>query len=82
MDAAAGQRKLLPPWPLLEEANTRGLPLFALLKFASEGDNVLDAQQICDALVPWLGQPAAAQQWQTPASWESVYGRSRDISAY
>lgn len=82
MHAAAGNRKLLPPWPLAEESRSRGLPLFALLKFTTEGDNVLDARQLCDALLPWLGHSAANDQWQTPLSWESVYGRNRDVSAY
>ncbi len=82
IDEAAGNRKLLPPWPLVEEVRSRGLPLFALLKFAADGDNVMDARQLCDALLPWLNGAVHVEEWLAPLSWDSVYGRSRDISAY
>ena len=83
VEEAAGSRTLLAPWPLVQQARDLGLPLFTLLRFSTEGDNLADARELCDALVPWVhGNQAEAWDWQTPASWQSVYGRSRDISAY
>lgn len=86
MEAAAGE-KLLPPWPLLEAAQSRAVSLLTLLAFSSEGDNVADAQELCGALGQHLGLATSGAgpdeiAWQQPQSWESVYGRPRDISAY
>ncbi len=85
MEAAAGE-KLLPPWPLLEAAQSRELPLLTLVTFSSEGDNVGDAQDLCTALGQHLnlsgGSGTEEIAWRQPQSWESVFGRPRDIAAY
>lgn len=75
---SVGSRKQLPPWPLLEETSSRGTPLFALVKFATEGDNTEDARELCDALRPWLPvKDADVKNWMAPASWDCVYGQNR-----
>ena len=53
--------------------------MLAVLTFATEGDNVTDAEQLCDALRQHI---TAGEAWKAPISWGSVYGKARDMSAY
>lgn len=81
IEAAAGKR-LLPPWPLISAAEGHALPLLAVLAFATEGDNVRDAESVADALGRHLLGDASrgAISWRQPLSWHSVYG-AHDIAA-
>jgi hypothetical protein len=77
---------LLPPWALLAVAEERSLPLLAVIAFATEGDNVLDAEQLAGAVDRHVVGDASvggsnAIDWQRPISWQSVYG-ARDLTAY
>lgn len=84
VEAAAGKR-LLPPWPLIAAAEERAPPLLTVVTFATEGDNVTDAERLADAvgrhLMGGAGDGAVAISWQQPLSWQSVYG-ARDMAAY
>lgn len=78
-----GARALLPPWQLMQKAPEQGVSIFALVRFATEGDNVADARELCNALLPWLPcQGVEIMDWQTPRSWECVYGQDRSSLAY
>ena len=82
----AARSTLIPPWTLVAAAEERGLPLLAVITFATEGDNVLDAEQLAGAVNYHIMDGAAAGSsaaiaWQRPISWQSVYG-ARDLMIY
>ena len=76
---------LLAPWTLVAAAEERSLPLLAVITFATEGDNVLDAEQLAGAIEHHLTDSTRAGsspiEWQRPISWQSVYG-ARDLTIY
>lgn len=75
----------LPPWTLVAAAVERRIPLLAVITFATEGDNVLDAERLAGAvdhhIMNSAGAGSSATEWQRPISWQSVYG-ARDLTIY
>jgi hypothetical protein len=72
---------LLPPWPLLQELQSNGVPGTLLSTFAAEGDNAADAMQLAGTVLCLLDKQGLApkqqkvQQMQLPCSWAGLMGR-------
>jgi hypothetical protein len=66
-------------------AEERRIPLLAVITFATEGDNVLDAERLAGAVdhhvIDCASPGSSATEWQRPISWQSVYG-ARDLTIY
>lgn len=72
---------LLPPWPLLQELQSSGVPSTLLSTFAAEGDNAADAMQLAGTVLSLLDKQGLAPNWQQrqqmhmPCSWAGLMGK-------
>jgi hypothetical protein len=73
---------LLPPWPVLQELQSSGVPSTLLSTFAAEGDNAADAMQLAGTVLTLLDKRGLVshvqqgqQQIQVPCSWAGLMGR-------
>lgn len=72
---------LLPPWPVVQELQSCGVPHTLLSAFAAEGDNTADAMRVAGTVLSVLGQSGVLQgaqqqqQLQVPCSWAGLLGR-------
>lgn len=51
----------LPPWPLLMECRERSINAVVILSFTVEGDNLADAVEQTQRLLPYLGLDSEKQ---------------------
>ena len=76
----------LPPWPMWRLLKSSELDAAALLTFAVDGDNTVDALQLASRSAQVLGQAVDGSglnpqmQWHQPLSWAGVYGRQAALS--
>jgi proteasome assembly chaperone 2 len=63
-----------PGWPL---------PVVALLQFALEGDNRVDAHMFATVVAKVLGIDTAVKEWKQPGSWkQGLFGAPPDLTLY
>ncbi|KAL2334388.1 hypothetical protein Fmac_015601 [Flemingia macrophylla] len=77
----------LPFAALFSFLKAKGLKVTCLLCYCSEGDNILDAFQLADAVCKLhrLSHPTTGiegDKWRVPLSWMSVYGPPPDLSIF
>ena len=72
---------LLPPWPMWRLLEGSQLDAAALLTFAVDGDNTIDAMQLASCTARLLRQTVEVaglsqhMHWRQPRSWAGMYGR-------
>ena len=81
LEACQSWSPLLPPWPMWRLLDSSQIDAAALLTFAVDGDNTVDAVQLAARSVTLLVQLVKVaglspeMRWQQPQSWSGVYGQ-------
>lgn len=70
---------------MLAESEAQGLPLIALVWFATDGDNAQEGLMVAtlmDQLLGASGQGPRTLQWHVPLAWSMVFGGEEDAGLY